>query len=377
MSFLKQIGLLILLIAIGGGGYTAYERFSESAGETQEAGPRRGGFGPAPVETEAARLGRIEDRIEAVGTTLARRAIEIMPMAAGRVVEILFVPGQKVSADQVLARLDDDIERADLAEAEARFDEAVLALKRADILAKSNTVSRASIEQLTTALSIAKAQTDRARRRFADRKVKAPFAGIVGLTQVEAGMRIDERTMITTLDDLAEVEIEFALPETVYGKIRLGLPVKASAAAFPGRAFDGAITTIDSRIDMLSRSFKVRALVPNADLTLPAGMFMHLAVILDTRRGLMVAEEAITAKGKSSTVFIVDDGKAVLRTVTLGAREFGQVEITNGLAPGDLVVVRGIQRLRDGAVVRPAGKGAPPKKGKTPGGAGKKPDSSS
>ena len=382
VSFIKQIGLLILLIAIGGGGYAAYERYSMSAGDGGEAGPRRGGFGPAPVETEAVSPRRIEDRIEAVGTTLARRAIEIVPMAAGRVVEISFKPGEAVAPGQVLVRLDDDIQRADLAEAQARFAEARLALERADTLARSNTVSKASIEQLTAALAIAQAQLDRARRRLADRRVKAPFAGIVGLTRVETGMRLDDRTVITTLDDLAEVEVEFALPETVFGKIRTGLPVKAATAAFPGREFNGTITTIDSRIDTVSRSFKVRAIMPNKDLTLPAGMFMHLAVIVDTRLGLMIAEEAITAKGQSSSVFVVADGKAVRRTVTLGKRELGRVEITDGLAPGDLVVVRGIQRLRDGAEVRAGGKGAagqvaPDKEGKKRGGARKRPDSSS
>jgi len=357
VSFVRQIGILLVLLVAAGGGYAVYERTGENnTGGGQ--GSARGGRPPAPVEIEVAALRQIEDRIEAVGTTLARRAVEIVPMATGRVVEILFEPGQTVAANDILVRLDEDIQRADLAEARARFSEAQLALERARTLARSNTISKATLEQLEAALAIARAQVDRAARRLADRRIEAPFSGIVGLSGVETGTRIDEQTMITTLDDLSRVEIEFALPETVFGKIRKGLPITAGSAAFPGREFNGALTSIDSRINTVSRSFKVRAIVPNEEMILPAGMFMHLAVILDTRTGLVVAEEAILTQGSTSFLYVFDDGKAAKRTVTLGKREFGRVEITAGISVGELVIIRGIQRLRDGAPARLVGEAA-------------------
>lgn len=354
MSLIKQIGVLLVLVAIAGGGYAAYERYALQS-EKGGGGFRRGGGGPVPVETQVAEMRKVEDQIEAVGTTLARKAVEIVPLATGQIREIAFEPGQMVREGDVLVALDDDIQRADLVEAEAKLDQANLAIARAEKLIKSNTVSRASIELLLAAQATARGQRDRAIRRLADRKVRAPFAGIVGLRQVDIGARVDEKTMMTTLDDLSEVEIEFSLPETVFGQIKIGLPIKADSSAFPERNFTGAITSIDSRVDTVSRSFKVRAIVPNEDLSLPSGMFMHLSVILDASQRLIISEEALTAEGETNSVYVVNDGKAVRTVVTLGKRGPGFVEITEGLAAGDVVVVRGVQRLRDGSAVRKPG----------------------
>lgn len=362
MSLIKQIGLLVLVGLLMGGGWAAYDKYyaaSEQAGGGPGGPGGRGGAGATAVDTARAERKRLEDRIEAVGTTLARQAVEIVPMASGRVVGMNIETGDRVSEGDVLVRLDDDIQRADLAEAEAKLSEARLALERARTLGRTNTVSAASIEQLTAALATAQAQVDRATRRLQDRSVKAPFDGVLGLNRVEVGSRVSEGTVITTLDDLSQIEIEFALPETVFGQVRPGLDAKADAAAFPGRVFTGSISSIDSRIDAVSRSFKVRAQLPNEDLTLPAGMFMHLLVVLDTRDALTIPEEAIVAEGNETSVFVVADGKAQKRTVALGAREFGIVEVVGGLETGEKVVTRGVHRLRDGASVREPGAGGP------------------
>lgn len=356
MSILRQIGLLILLVGFVGGAYAAYDRFYGTDGEEQRGGRR--GFGPTAIEFVPAKMTRLENRIEAVGTTLARRAVEIVPMASGRVTEMKFEPGSRVSKGDVIARLDDEIQMADLAEAEARLAEAELALERARTLGKTKTVSVASIEQLTAALASAQSGLDRARRRYADRAIEAPFDGVLGLNRVEVGARVSEGNTITTLDDLSQIEIEFSLPETVFGQIRPGLDIKADAAAFPGREFAGTIATIDSRVDPVSRSFKVRARLPNDDLALPAGMFMHLAIVRDARDAITIPEEAIVVEGDATTVFLFADGKALKRDVKVGSRQFGSVEVLDGLAAGDPVVTRGVHRLRDGMPVRDAN--APP-----------------
>ena len=360
MSFFKQLGLLILLVALAGGGYKAYEYYVPGK-EKAAGGPKRRGGGPVMVETEIIRIQKIEDRIEAVGTTLAARAVEIVAVASGRIDQIHFTPGQKVKKGDILISLDDDIQRTDLTEAKARLAVATFARERGAALAKSNTVSRASIEQITADLAIAQAQLDRAERRLADRQVIAPFAGIAGLNRVEIGARIDDKTMITTLDDLSEVDIEFALPETYFGKIANGLPVKATTSAYPDQIFTGKIAEIDSRVDTVSRSFKVHARLPNQDAKLPAGMFMHLTIVLSTRENPMISEEAIIAEGNQTFVYTVLDEKVRRTAITSGTRNFGQVEVLKGLSPGDIVVVRGIQKLRNGAKIRLKGKGKPAK----------------
>ncbi len=354
VSILKQLVGVVIIALLGYGGYEAYEHYAH-ARTAENPRASQSGTVPAgvPVELASAKIARTETRVEAVGSTLSRRAVQIVPLASGRLDAIHFNPGDVVAAGQVLASLDDDIEQANLAEAEASLNEAQLALDRARTLRQSSTVSQASLETLISQQAIAQAALDRARRRLADREVRAPFEGITGLARVDPGAIVDDTTVITTLDDRREVDIEFSLPETLYGRVTTGLPVTADAAAFPDRRFDGTIVSIDTRIDPTGRSFKVRARLPNRDLALPAGMFMHLTVVLDVRQALMVPEEAIVAEGESTYLWVADaNDNALRRTVTLGQRDLGAVEIIDGLAEGERVVVRGVQRLRDGAPLR-------------------------
>jgi membrane fusion protein (multidrug efflux system) len=352
MSLLKQVLVVAAICAAAFLANLAYQQRTGNASSGPDAAGRSGGpERPAGVVVTKAEPRAMPVRIEAVGTTRARRAIDIVPEAAGRIVDIGFKPGQSVAAGQVIVRLDDDIEKADLAEAEAKLAEAAATYERSRRLRSSGSVTQTSLDQLKAQLATAEAELDRARRRLADRTVRAPFAGVLGLNRVELGSRVEAGTLITTLDDLSEVEIEFQLPETAYGDIRRGLEVTADAAAFGAQRFQGEISEIDSRIDAVSRSFKVRARFANADRRLPAGMFMRLTVVLDSRRVLAVPEEALTMQGAETFLYVVRDGKAERRTVTIGRREAGRVEITSGLAAGEDVVTLGLQRLRDGMPV--------------------------
>lgn len=358
MSLTKQILACILLAGVAGAGYVAYQHYLDpgnAAVVEGQRGARGGGGRTVPVELAEAELRTLERKAEAVGTTRARQAIEIVPTTDGRVVEIAFEPGQQVEAGDVLVRLDDDIQKADLEQATAKLKEAASAVERTKILRSNNTVSEVTLNQLVAAEAAAQADVDRARRRLADRTVRAPFSGIVGLNHVDLGARVDDNTVLTTLDDRSEVEIEFALPETLYGQIATGQDVIADAVAFPGRTFEGRIVNIDSRVDPSSRAFKVRAGIPNPDLSLPAGMFMHLVVILEQRQAVMIPEEAVVVEGSETFVFVADDGKAESRRIVIGQREVGAVEVSSGVAAGERVVVRGVQSLRDGMAIRMAG----------------------
>lgn len=353
LSFFRQLLIVVLVLGVLAAGYLAYDRYWPGA---QVAGPAETSARAAiPVVLGTAELRETARQVEAVGTTLSRRAVQIVAMASGRVVEVAFEPGQTVKAGDVLVRLDDDIEQADLAEAEATLQESVLALQRARALREKNAIPEATVDQLVAQRAAAQAELDRARRRLADRTVRAPFDGVVGLRQIDPGARVDEEVVLTTLDDRSEMEIAFSMPETLYGQIAIGQPVVATSTAFPGRRFEGLVATIDSRIDATARAFKVRALLPNPDLVLPAGMFMHIAVVLESHEAVMIPEEAVIAHGDRTYVFVVADGKASVRDVTLGQREPGAVEVTQGLSAGEKVVIRGTQRLRDGAPVRVLG----------------------
>jgi membrane fusion protein (multidrug efflux system) len=344
-----QLAIAGILVAMLGAGGFVYHR-SQTDGEAAAAVGR--GASAVPVEIAAAEAGTMRERIEAVGSTLARQAVDIVSLTSGRVAEIAFSPGVPVETGAVLVRLDDAAERAAVAEAEAGLREAELALDRARKLRANNTVAQATVDELEAAYLGASARVDAARKQLADRTVTAPFAGVVGIRRVDVGARVDDETVLTTLDDLAEVEIEFSVPEIFFAQVRPGQTVTATSSAFPGRTFTGRIATIDSRIGEVSRAFLVRAVIPNPDLVLPSGMFMHVEVVLEERPAVLIPEEAVIAEGDNTFVFTVRDQHAERRPVRLGKRIAGTVEVLEGLAAGEPVVRAGTQRLRDGAEVR-------------------------
>jgi len=360
MRSVRQVLSVAVLTVLVVGGYVYYQEVvlarEEPAAATQQRRERTAIVEVAPAE--AHELGIV---LEAVGTTRAQRSVDIVPHAEGRIVEADIAAGREVTAGTVLARLDDDIERASLAEAEATLDERSAALDRAETLLRSSNMSQATADQIRSEVAKAKAAVDRARRHLSDREVRAPFDGVLGITSIDVGARVDTDTVLTSLDDLAAVEIEFSLPETVYGQIAEGQPVSAETAAFPGRIFKGEVVAVDSRIDQTSRAFKVRARLPNEARTLPAGMFMRLSLSLGEREVVAVTDEAILVEGGGAFIFVVEDGKAVRRRVTTGLRRGGMVEITEGVKAGEKVIARGIQSLRDGIKVNIIGeKGAGP-----------------
>jgi membrane fusion protein, multidrug efflux system len=337
-----------LLLAVAGSAVTYHQYRID--GEAVAAVRR--GVSAVPVEVVTVDLGTIRERIEAVGSSLARQSVDIVALSSGRVAQIAFTPGEHVEEGAVLIRLDDLAERAAVAESQAMLREAELALNRARTLRTNNTVAQATVDELEAAYLGADARLDGSQKQLADRTVRAPFAGVVGIRGVDIGARVDDATVLTTLDDLAEIEIEFSVPELFFGRVRRGQLVQATSTAFPGETFTGTIATIDSRIGQVSRAFRVRAVLPNPDLELPAGMFMHVSVVLEERPAVLIPEQAVLAEGGSTYVFTVANGRAERRKVRLGQREAGVVEVLGGLAAFEMVVHTGLQRLRDGAEVQ-------------------------
>jgi len=345
MSLFKQLAVLAVLGGLAYGGYAYWQATLGEADAAQgEDGPRA-----VTVELAVAETRVMQTTVEAVGTTRARRSVEIVPEADGRLVALDIAPGNRVAQGDVLARLDDTIQRADLTEAEAMLKERTDTLARLRQLRETSAVARATVDEAVARVAEAQARVERARRRLDDRVITAPFDGVVGLTNYDVGARVSEGEVLARLDDLSEVEVEFGLPETVFAQVARGQSVRARAAAFPDRRFEGRVASVDSRIDPVSRSFLVRALIPNPDSTLPAGMFLSLTLVLDEADRVVVPEEAIVFQAAQTYVFVDEDGRAARRTVETGQRRDGVIAITSGLAVGDAVVVRGLGRVRDGA----------------------------
>jgi membrane fusion protein, multidrug efflux system len=324
----------------GGGGPAAAAAGGRSAGAT-------------PVTTVTVRSERLSQKLEALGNARANESVDISSKTSNVVTAVRFRDGERVRQGQVLVQLDDAATRADVAAAQAAVTESESQYNRSRELLNTQALSKSSFDQLEATLKANRARLQAAQARLEDTVIRAPFSGRVGLRRVSIGTLISPGDVITTLDDTSVIKLDFSVPENLLSTLREGLSVRATAPAFPGRSFTGQVASIDSRVDMNTRSVTVRALLANEDGALKPGMFLNVSLSKDERETLVIPEEALTPEAEKQFVFVVADGKALRREVRIGGRRPGSVEVLAGLNPGDRVVVEGTQKVRDGAPVTP------------------------
>ncbi len=191
--------------------------------------------------------------------------------------------------------------------------------------------------------------------RLADYRIQAPFAGRVGFRNVSVGTLVTPGTELVTLDKLDVMKLDFTLPERTLGEIIPGMALTATGAAYPDTEFEGEIDTIGTRVDPVSRSITVRALIDNPEDHLRPGMLMNVAVERESRQALVIPESSLIPEGRRQFVLTLDpsdEHRVTRREITIGARRQGEVEVIEGLAPGQLVVAHGTERVRDGQPTR-------------------------
>ncbi|MFC4350497.1 efflux RND transporter periplasmic adaptor subunit [Fodinicurvata halophila] len=365
MRTLLQLAFILLL---AGAGYYAWQTYLP-ADTGSDGNPSPGGDQSSPVVISEVRVGRVAERVEAVGTTEARESIEVVPEVAGRIEAIHFKQGEEVAAGDLLLELDATRQQAELREAEANRRDMARQLERARQLLTSQNVPQARVDELRASLEAANARAAAIETDIADRSISAPFGGMVGLRRVSPGAYIDSQTVVTTLDDISEIKMEFSVPERFMGVLSRGLPVEATSTAWPGEIFEGTVSDIDTRVDPTTRSLRVEATLPNADRRLRPGMFMAMRLLVSQRENaVLVPEMAVVAEGDRPHVYVLEEGEgdnASVRRVDieLGTRLPGEVEIRSGLSQGDRVVTYGLQRLQDGTQVRVVGSGDGPDPG--------------
>ncbi|MGQ9368199.1 efflux RND transporter periplasmic adaptor subunit [Azospirillum sp. ST 5-10] len=339
------IPALILALALVLGGH--YGRDLWPAADTAGAPPRRDVAEVVTVEPAA--LGTVTERIEAVGTALARESVIITAQAQGEVREVAFDDGARVERGQVLARLDAEIQEAELASARAELVQAERAHERARALRARGATSVALLDEALAARASAQAQVALAEARLERRTVAAPFSGVLSFRRISPGAFVSPGDAIATLVDLSEVDVDFRVPEDHLGRLAPGQTVRAASRAYPGRVFTGRVKDVDTQIDPLTRQAVVRATIANADAALRPGMLIEVDLLLGTREAVVLPDTAIVPVGPSTYVFVVDgDGRAQRRAVEIGQRETGRVEIVSGVAPGERVVIEGAAKLSDG-----------------------------
>jgi membrane fusion protein, multidrug efflux system len=355
MRLIPQFGIVALMTGLAIGGWQWFA--SPESGDGDDRRARQSG--PVAVETAAARLGTVRETVAAVGVTRAVSSVRIVPTASGLVTRIAFQSGQWVEAGAMLVELDSASERAAVSEAESELANLRRQVGRAETLRAQRLLSAADLDDLRSRLGIAEARLAAARGQLDKRLILAPFAGVVGLRNINLGDFVDSNTILTTLDDLETVELEFRIPERYFRAVQTDQTVAATSIAFPGQTFAGVVHEVDTRIDAATRSFRVRAAFPNPDTLLPDGLFMAVSLVVGERKdAVLVPEEAIISEGGQNYLYVVNGETAAKTTIILGQRLDAGVEVRAGLAPGSEVVTRGHQSLRDQSPIRPVGERA-------------------
>ncbi len=351
-SLATPISIAVAIVCAGWAIYATQHRPTSGAASGPVAGPRNAA--PTFVSTAPVRSERMSQKLEALGNARANESVDVSSKTSNIVTAVMFRDGERVKRGQVLVQLDDAQVRADVAEAEAALTDSQAQYNRSRELLDTQVLSKAQFDQLEAKLKADKARLAAANARLEDTVIRAPFSGRVGLRRVSVGSLINPGAVITTLDDTSVIKLDFAVPENFVAALREGLAVRASAPAFPGRTFTGKVASIDSRVDMATRSVTVRALLANDDGALRPGMFLNVVLANDERDALVIPEEALSPEAERQYVYVVNDDKVERREVRIGSRRPGSVEIVGGLNAGEQVIVEGTQKVRDGATVRVA-----------------------
>jgi len=306
-----------------------------------------------PIQVAVVEVGTSEfvNKIEALGTTRANETANITSGVTEKVVEIRFDDGQRVTAGDVLVVLDSSEEQADLEAARAVLEERQLAYERAKQLERRKFTATAQLDERRAALRQAEAEIGAIQARLDDRTIRAPFDAIVGLRDISVGALVEPGDLITTLDDISVIKLDFNVPATHLATLSPGLSIAVRTSAFGDRPFNGTVSGVDSRVDPVTRSIVARALIPNPDGALRPGLLMTVQLLKNPRTSLVVPEEALVPRGRINTVYVVDEeggGIVDARQVEIGVRRSGEVEILGGLEVGDKVITHGTARVRPG-----------------------------
>lgn len=377
-KWMHTAGAAAVMLALGAGAWWYQSRPLQptpASGAGPVAAPNAGGAGagaaqPVAVEMAPVQTLRLQDDAQAVGSLRSRQSVVLRPEVAGRIVALGFHDGAPVRKGQVLVQLDDTLQRAELAQAQAQLAVARANHQRNTELVAKNFVTQRVLDESAANVQVVQAQTELAQARLARMAVRAPFDGTVGLRSVNVGDYVKDGADLVGLEDLGAMVVDFKLPERFLRKLRKGVTVEVTLDAYPGLSLPGRIDAIDPLLDVNGRAVSVRAVLAapkKGAAVLRPGQFARLSAVFGVNeKALVVPEEAIVPQGNKQFVVKVVQGQSQRQEVGLGVRRQGKVEVTQGLQEGDVVVLAGQQRLqKDGTPVRALDLA------KGPGGAGK------
>jgi membrane fusion protein, multidrug efflux system len=356
---IRRFVVMVIALAILGGALYGFNQFRKQAIANYFATNV-----PPPTKISAvkAKSEAMPRYLEGIGSLVAVHQVTLAPQLAGRVTKIMFESGAEVKQGEQLVQLDDAVEQGDLLNYQAMGRLAGANLSRNRTLARQDFATQATLDQYQSQLDQARGMMAKTEAQIAQKRIVAPFSGVLGVRQIDLGQYLQAGTPVVTLTDLDTLYTNFTLPEQNRGAVAVGQSVQIRVDAFAERVFDAKITAIEPQIDPQTRTMKVQASLANPEHVLLPGMYANARVVLAPEEGVVtVPETAVDYSAYGESVYVVQeagkaaDGKPALKAVQTfvqsGTRHNGMVAIVSGLRPGDMVVTSGQVKLHNGSAV--------------------------
>ena len=293
-----------------------------------------------------------KDQVEALGSLRANESVELMSTVTEHVQAIHFDDAQRVKQGMLLLEMKIEEELATLEEQNAILEEAKRQVKRFTPLIANGSVAKTNLDQSKLEVSKANARINAIKSQIDERRIVAPFDGLIGLRNISVGVMLGPGTPVATIHDDSVMKLDFSLPSLFLSTLKTGVKIKATTDAFPKKVFYGEISHIDNQVDPITRTIRLRALIDNTDHTLKSGLLMQITLETNVRQALVIPEEAIIPNADKNFVLVVIEKEKIKtvekRLVETGVREPGKVEVLSGLLAKDLVVIHGNMKAKPG-----------------------------
>lgn len=354
MSLSKRQIIILAVVAVAAVVLVGFNIFRQSMIESYFASAERP---PVTVSARTAEPVVWRPGLQAVGTAKAAQGVNVAVEVGGIVDAILFRSNEQAEAGQVLVRIDDDIEQAEMIAVRANIKLYETELERTGALRSKGFSTQASYDDARAQLEVARSQLARLEAVTQQKSIRAPFSGVLGIVRVDHGQYVQPGTVVVTLQDLDHMRVDFTVPEQSVHLLSLGQPVEIRLETLPD-SFSGRITGIDPKVDPQTRLISIRAEVANPERRILPGQFVRVRVELPPEKGVLaLPQTAVVASLYGDYVYVVEgreeDDQLQIRQafVDVGRRDNGLVEITGGIDAGMMVVDAGQNRLQNRARV--------------------------
>lgn len=345
MKTYQKVVIALILCAVGVAGITWLKK-------GKDTGPIMREREPVPVEVSKARTGTILRRVSAVGKLSAIQTVTLHPEESGKISKIYFKEGQKVKEGDPLYKIDDALYKAKLKEAEARLTETTGKYNRAVQLLQKKFGTIALRDQTFAEMKISEAQVEEHKVHLDNTLIRAPFSGVVGLSDVSVGAMVGPSTDLAKVVDLDPINVDFSVPESYLPFVHEGDIVDVTVEDIDILPVEATITAISPEISAETLQVVLRAQMPNTELAYRPGLYARVLVLAGTiENAILIPTSAIEREGEEEYVLVVVDNVSIKTPVSTGTQEGPDTEITHGVKEGDLVITSGGFRAQDGTEV--------------------------